>query len=45
VTRRAFALPGARRVWLHTSSIDGAHALRNYEARGFRPYGTMTDLP
>lgn len=29
---------GARRVWLHTCSLDGPAALRNYEARGFRIY-------
>ncbi len=28
----------ARRVWLHTSSDDHPHALRNYQARGFRLY-------
>jgi GNAT superfamily N-acetyltransferase len=28
----------ARRVWLHTSSLDHPHAQRNYEARGFRVY-------
>jgi GNAT superfamily N-acetyltransferase len=26
----------AARVWLHTSSLDHPHALRNYERRGFR---------
>ena len=25
-----------RRVWLHTASVDHAHALPNYRARGFR---------
>ncbi len=25
---------GAQRVWLHTCSLDGPHALANYEARG-----------
>lgn len=29
---------GARRVWLHTCSLDGEAALPNYKARGFRPY-------
>ncbi|HVR71833.1 MAG TPA: GNAT family N-acetyltransferase [Vicinamibacteria bacterium] len=29
---------GARRVWLHTCTLDGAAALPNYRARGFRPY-------
>lgn len=31
---------GARRLHLHTSSLDHPHALRNYEARGFRRYAT-----
>jgi GNAT superfamily N-acetyltransferase len=31
---------GARRVWLHTSSLDHPHALANYLARGFRVYDT-----
>lgn len=35
-----WALSSSRsgRVWLHTSSRDHPHALRNYEARGFRIY-------
>jgi GNAT superfamily N-acetyltransferase len=36
----AVGAPAIRRVWLHTSSRDHPHALRNYEARGFRPYRT-----
>ncbi|GAA3387031.1 GNAT family N-acetyltransferase [Cryptosporangium minutisporangium] len=32
--------PGVRRVWLHTSSQDHPNALRNYQARGLRPYRT-----
>ena len=28
----------AMRVWTHTCSLDGPHALGNYEARGFRVY-------
>jgi ribosomal protein S18 acetylase RimI-like enzyme len=40
-TRLAWELPhpegtAIRRVWLHTSSLDHAHALGNYRARGFR---------
>jgi ribosomal protein S18 acetylase RimI-like enzyme len=31
---------GARRVWLHTCSLDSPRALPNYQARGFRPYRT-----
>jgi GNAT superfamily N-acetyltransferase len=30
--------PQVSRVWLHTSSLDHAHALPNYERRGFRRY-------
>lgn len=32
--RRAWAVPGTERVWLHTCSLDGPHALANYRARG-----------
>jgi ribosomal protein S18 acetylase RimI-like enzyme len=28
--------PQTQRVWVHTSSLDHPHALRNYERRGFR---------
>lgn len=31
---------GARRVWLHTCTLDSPHALPNYRARGFRDYRT-----
>lgn len=34
---RAFDL-GARRVWLHTSTLDHPSALPNYLKRGFTPY-------
>jgi len=37
---RAFEL--GRRVWLHTCSLDGPHALPNYVARGMVPYRTET---
>jgi GNAT superfamily N-acetyltransferase len=33
--QRAWQL-GPSRVWVHTSSFDHPHALRNYVARGFR---------
>ncbi len=33
---------GATRVWLHTCSLDGPAALRNYQARGFRVYHEET---
>ena len=29
---------GARRVWLHTCTLDGAAALPNYRARGFKEW-------
>lgn len=29
---------GAERVWLHTCTLDGPHALANYRARGFEIY-------
>jgi ribosomal protein S18 acetylase RimI-like enzyme len=35
--QRAFD-DGASRVWVHTCSLDGRHALANYQARGFMPY-------
>ena len=34
---RAFA-EGARRVWLHTCTLDDVAALPNYLARGFQPF-------
>jgi GNAT superfamily N-acetyltransferase len=33
---------GARRVWLHTCTLDDPRALPNYMARGFRPFGEET---
>lgn len=38
----------AQRVWVHTCSLDGAHALKNYQARGFQLYkeeNLFEDLP
>lgn len=29
---------GASRVWVHTCSLDGPHALKNYQARGLKIY-------
>lgn len=37
VVRRAWAL-GAKRVWLHTCSLDHPTALPGYQARGFRVF-------
>lgn len=34
---------GAERVWVHTCSLDGPHALANYQGRGFVPYKTITE--
>ncbi|TVQ07037.1 MAG: GNAT family N-acetyltransferase [Leptolyngbya sp. DLM2.Bin27] len=45
--QRAWAM-GASRVWVHTCSLDGPHAYKNYEARGFTRYDTqvaLQDLP
>lgn len=28
----------AKRVWLHTCNLDGPHALRNYQKRGFKVF-------
>jgi len=39
--QRAFD-DGAQRVWLHTCTLDGPHAIANYLARGFTPYKTTT---
>lgn len=33
----------AKRVWVHTCSKDGEHALANYRRRGFRVYRTETE--
>ncbi|KAB2342156.1 GNAT family N-acetyltransferase [Actinomadura rudentiformis] len=39
--REAWELvPGVRRVWLHTSSLDHPNALPNYHRRGFRTFRT-----
>ncbi len=40
---RAFS-KGARRVWLHTCSLDHPVAIPNYEARGFRRFRQETYL-
>lgn len=37
-----------QRVWVHTNSIDGPHALKNYQARGLKIYDRQEhifDLP
>ncbi|MFO7169265.1 MAG: GNAT family N-acetyltransferase [Chloroflexota bacterium] len=35
---------GAERVWVHTCTLDGPHALANYQARGFVPYKQETHV-
>jgi GNAT superfamily N-acetyltransferase len=34
---------GAQRVWVHTCSLDGPHAVANYLARGFHVYDERTE--
>ena len=34
------AIRQAPRVWVHTCTLDGPHALPNYQARGLRPFRT-----
>lgn len=39
---------GASRVWVHTCTLDGEHALSNYQARGFTVYNQkqhVEDIP
>ncbi len=35
---------GARRVWLHTCSLDSPRAMENYRARGFKVFDEQTTL-
>lgn len=39
--QRAFD-DGATRVWVHTCTLDGPYALKNYQARGFQAYHATT---
>ena len=41
---RAWELDGVRRVWVHTCTLDGPHALANYEARGLVPFASHVEL-
>jgi len=43
--RRAWQLPGTRRVWVHTCTQDHPHALANYRKRGFRVFKTQRRQP
>ncbi|MEU8934740.1 GNAT family N-acetyltransferase [Streptomyces sp. NPDC048409] len=36
-------LPPTKRVWLHTCSLDGEHAMANYQRRGFRLFDTKVE--
>lgn len=40
---RSRELPQVSRVWVHTCTLDGPHALQNYTARGFQIYNTSED--
>jgi GNAT superfamily N-acetyltransferase len=41
---RAWELPDARRVWVHTCSLDHPFALANYQARGFEIFSVETEI-
>ena len=41
--RRAWAI-GAKRVWMHTCTLDHPRALANYVARGFRLFKVETKM-
>lgn len=36
--RQAWGIPGAKRVWVHTCTLDHPGALNNYKARGLKLY-------
>ncbi|MFE9374755.1 GNAT family N-acetyltransferase [Streptomyces sp. NPDC006711] len=36
-------LPATERVWLHTCSLDGEHAMDNYVRRGFKLFDTRQE--
>ena len=38
VLAQAWRLPGTRRVWVHTCTLDGPAALATYEGRGLRAF-------
>ncbi|WP_031086356.1 GNAT family N-acetyltransferase [Streptomyces sp. NRRL WC-3549] len=43
LAERHEGLPATTRVWLHTCSDDGPHAMGNYLRRGFRLFDTRTE--
>lgn len=38
VLAEAWRLPGTKRVWVHTCTLDGPAALSTYQGRGLRPF-------
>jgi GNAT superfamily N-acetyltransferase len=44
VIERAWAMAATTRVWVHTCSLDGPHALANYKARGMVEFATTTHV-
>lgn len=40
--QNAWQMDDRRRVWVHTCSLDGEFALKNYQARGFVIYDTQS---
>lgn len=42
-TEKAWTM-GAKRVWVHTCSLDGPYALANYKARGFQIYNQEVNI-
>lgn len=42
--RRAWAIPGTQRVWVHTCSMDHPDALVAYQARGLQVYKEEIDM-
>ncbi|MBT2414635.1 GNAT family N-acetyltransferase [Streptomyces sp. ISL-12] len=43
LAERRPGLPPTKRVWLHTCSKDGEHAMGNYQRRGFRLFDTKVE--
>ncbi|MCF2858396.1 GNAT family N-acetyltransferase [Pseudoalteromonas sp. SMS1] len=39
----AWSIHSAKRVWVHTCSLDHPHALNNYQKRGFNLYRTEVE--
>ena len=41
--KSAWKMKGAKRVWVHTCTLDHPSALRNYKARGMEVYRVETE--